>query len=150
MTDADKQHKLKEMRSGIAVELEDALSQLADLQKQIIDAEERLKLVDRLISLETGVSAPIELQSTAETFLDQCEQIILKIGRPMHVKELQARLLDMGVPIPGKGTEANLIARLQRSDARFVRTGRGTYAPVLMGVPESRPSHQKRVRRKKS
>lgn len=150
MTDAEKHRDLKAMRSRILVEFDESRAQLAELQKRIIDSEERLTLVDRLISLESGVSDPLAVHPTADTFLDHCEQIILQVGRPMHVKELQARLLDTGVPIPGRGTEANLITRLQRSDGRFVRTGRGTYAPASLGVPAVKPARQKRVRTRKS
>jgi hypothetical protein len=53
--------------------------------------------------------------------------------------------LSEGVPLPGRGTEANLLVRLHRSNGRFVRTGRGTFAPVSMGASEVKPTRRRRV-----
>jgi hypothetical protein len=41
--------------------------------------------------------------------------------------------------------EANLIVRLQRSNGRFVRVGRGTYAPTSLGLKETQPTRKRRV-----
>ena len=54
----------------------------------------------------------------------------------MHVTELRAKLLEKGIPLPGQGTEANLISRLHRAPGRFERTAPGTYKPVPKGIME--------------
>lgn len=80
-----------------------------------------------------------------DDLLDACERLVRSAGKPLHIGELHAALLKEGVPIPGRGTEANLLVRLHRSNGRFVRTGRGTYAPVSMGVQEIRPTRRRRM-----
>ena len=86
-----------------------------------------------------------ESMSPADDLLDACEKVVRNAGRPLHIKELHAALLNDGIPIPGRGTEANLLVRLHRSNGRFVRTGRGTFAPVSLGAQEVRPTQRRRV-----
>jgi hypothetical protein len=75
---------------------------------------------------------------------------MLARGRALHISELHEELLARGVPIPGRGTEANLIVRLQRSDGRFVRVGRGMYAPQKMKIPEAKPVRIRRAAERRS
>jgi hypothetical protein len=88
---------------------------------------------------------PQEQMPHADSLLDACEKVVSNAGRPLHIKELHAALLNEGIPIPGQGTEANLLVRLHRSNGRFVRTGRGTFAPASMGAQEVRPTQRRRV-----
>jgi len=81
----------------------------------------------------------------SDELLDACERVVRQAGRPLHISELHKALIGSGVVIPGRGTEANLLVRLHRASGRFVRTGRGTYAPPDM-APEVRPVHKRRVR----
>jgi hypothetical protein len=132
-------------------DLQAARAKLTELQKQIRDNEQRVALFESLMALETGRENGSARQATAgaDDLLDACEQLMQKAGKPLHIRDLHASLTDQGVPIPGKGAEANLILRLQRSD-RFVRTGRGTYAPREFGLSEVRPARTKKVRAKKA
>jgi hypothetical protein len=76
---------------------------------------------------------------SANDLLDECERILREAGGPVHIKDLHSALLQQGIPLPGKGTEANVIVRLRRAKERFVRTGRGTYGLPEFGLPEVEP-----------
>src|SRR5207253_1144130 len=78
--------------------------------------------------------------------LGASERILRDAGRPLHIKELLPLLREKGISLPGRGTEANVIVRLTRSNGRFVRTGRGTYGLPEFGLPEVKPT--KRITRK--
>ena len=142
--------ELQRLKEQAVLDLQAARARLTEVQKHIRDNEQRVELFESLIALETGQENGAARQPTAgaDDLLDACEQLMQNAGKPLHIRDLHASLIDQGVPIPGKGAEANLILRLQRSD-RFVRTGRGTYAPRVFGLPEVRPVRTKKVRAKK-
>jgi hypothetical protein len=54
-------------------------------------------------------------------------------GRPVHISELMRMLRTRGIPVPGLGTQANLISYLRR-EPQFVRTSRGMYALSAWGL----------------
>src|SRR5215218_9313579 len=139
--------ELHEWRTETRRELERARTDLADAQKRMEKAQERLELLDQLLALEEhkSIGEVKDAQEEPVALLDACEEVLREAGQPLHIKELQTTLLERGVPLPGRGTEANLIVRRQRSDGRFIRTGRGTYGLPEFGVPEARP-----VRRRKA
>lgn len=146
-------HELHEWRSEAREELERARIELIDVQKRMEAAQERLRLLDQLLALEENKGAGEvikDAQRDPVDLLDACEQILREAGKPLHIKELQAALLERGIPLPGKGTEANLIVRLQRSDGRFMRTGRGTYGLPQFGLPEAKPIRRRKVTRQRS
>lgn len=95
----------------------------------------------------SSATAPWATEARADELLDACERVVREAGRPLHISELHKALLGSSVAIPGRGTEANLLVRLHRASERFVRTGRGTYAPPDM-APEVRPVQKRRVRRR--
>lgn len=143
--------ELEAWREEARRRLEALQVEIVERQREADEMRERLTLLDRLLSLERGAAGaesgpapdmPVDL-------LDACEAIVRGAGEPLHVRTLYEALVDRRVPIPGRGTEANLIVRLQRSDGRFIRTGRGTYGLPEFGIPEAKPVRQrKRTRRK--
>lgn len=133
------------LRSAAAKELEAAEQDLASAQRRCGEARERLRLLDRLLSVEQAPTADEGSSPQTDSLLDECERIILEAGKPIHIRELHATLIRRGVPLPGRGLEANLIVRLQRSNGRFLRVGRGTYAPALLGHPETKPTRKRRI-----
>jgi hypothetical protein len=147
MVTSNKVMELQEWQSEAHEELERAQVDLARAQKRLDEAQDRLRLLHQLLALEQdkGSDAVKDTRQNPGDFLDACEQVLRDAGKPIHIKELQSALLERGVPLPGRGTEANLIVRLKRSDGRFVRTGRGTYGLSEFGVPEKKP-----VRRRKT
>jgi hypothetical protein len=79
--------------------------------------------------------------------------VLRERGKPFHISEIRTELLRRMVPIPGKGTDANVIVYLSRSP-RVCRVGRGLYALKEWGVPEVPRRHRrsttgKRGRRRK-
>lgn len=136
--------ELTRWRAEASAALEAFKKELADLQKAIKQNEQRVQLVDDLLAIE-GFPVPVARSGESDNLLDICEEIMMSSKRPLHIRELHDELLARGVAIPGRGTEANLIVRLQRSDGRFVRVGRGTYAPKGLEIPEVKPVRIRRA-----
>jgi hypothetical protein len=83
--------------------------------------------------------APSPLSANVE---DRLEAILRESRQPMHIRDLRQALIERGVPLPGRGDEANIILRLSRAKERFARTGRGLYGLTEWGV-ESVPPVQR-------
>lgn len=148
--------ELRRWRADAAEELSTAEAGLAAAQLKLEACRERVRLLDRLLTVEGGseadtatearpVATTVASLAPPDELLDACEKVVRSAGRPLHISEMHAALLKDGTPIPGRGTEANLLVRLHRSNGRFVRTGRGTYAPASMGAAEVRPTQRRRV-----
>jgi hypothetical protein len=136
---------LKKWRDESVKELEEAQRQLTSAQERLDTLRNRVGLIDRLLALEGA--GPAFVQSAvqmSEDLLNACEHIMRDVGRPLHIRELHAILREKAVPIPGMGTEANLIVRLQRSNGRFIRVGRGKYALPEFGFPEVKLAKRRR------
>src|SRR5262245_24664619 len=151
--DSGRTDDLLRWKAETTAEYETARAEMAAAQQRVEACKERLRLLDRLLTIERGPELASSQEISMETardapdaLLDACERLVISAGRPLHIKELYAALLDGGVHIPGRGTEANLLVRLHRSNGRFVRTGRGTFAPASMGKQEVRPTRRRRVR----
>lgn len=142
--------ELTRWRVEAAEEVRLLRAELAVLQKRAEDAQVRLGLVERLLALEGNAGdGSLVSHAASPDLLDACEEILRAKGHPMHISEVYSELVGEAVPIPGKGNEANVIARLQRSDGRIIRTGRGIYSLPEFGIAEQKPTKQrKRARRK--
>lgn len=133
-----------------------------DLTKQLGLTEERLNLVNRLLELDcsqtsvvgegptatasaaAGEPAPEEETSAPPATLEVgVEKILAAAGEPMHISRIRAQLINDGIPIPGKGEDANVIVRIS-ADERFCRTSRGTYALTSWGIPAMAPPKRRR------
>ena len=149
---------LQAWTEDIEREIAEITSNILPLQQQLDAAHEKLDLVRRLIHL----SAPSAtfLPRNADTvppspqvpvlpgIEDRIEEILSSSGKPMHISELRATLIQMGVPLPGRGDEANIILRLRRASSRFIRTERGTYALTSWKMPEYSPAPRKKTVRR--
>jgi hypothetical protein len=125
---------LTKLKSEIESGLEADLLTLDTVQERIRTARERLHHIDGLLgthsSAGTGRSELPPATPTPEIdFLDACEAAMSAPPSGIHVDELREKLVSDGVPIPGKGTTANIIGRLRLDPERFRRTDRGTYGP---------------------
>lgn len=142
---------------------------IAPLQEKMENASQRLDLIKRLIHLsEAGATRPkvkgdhqhtprpaqtanirpetvIGLPSSLE---DHIEDILQLADSPMHVSEIRETLIERGLPLPGKGEEANIIVRMGRSENRFVRTGKGTYGLSSWNFQPVTPTRKVRSRRR--
>jgi hypothetical protein len=74
--------------------------------------------------------------------------VLEESGQPLHISDLRRALEQRGIPIPGKGTDANVIVYLSRA-AEVCRVGKGLYALRAWGVPEV-PARHRRSRRRKA
>jgi len=100
--------------------LEEQRRELADLQQRVRVAEERVNTLRKLVRDSGGEPAmPADLLSTAMAILGE--------QGDLHLSSLREALTARGMPIPGKGTDANLVGYLNRSGGRIVRKSRGVY-----------------------
>jgi hypothetical protein len=136
---------LLKWRDQVIDDIKKNKADLADAQKRLFASQERLELIDKLLELEGEKTEDLDGNvNDPKDLLDECEKILLEAGKPMHVNKIHEELLKRGVPIPGKGTQANVISRFQRSGGRFIRTGRGTYGLPEFSVPELKPVRKQR------
>lgn len=130
------------------------------LQKRLEAAREKLDLVRRLRHLVGGGgesersthsatdAAPVGALGDVEK---RIQQILESAGEPMHIGSIRSELIARGVPLPGRGDEANIILRLRRAPTQFLRTGRGMYGLTkwnLQAVPPAAKKRRVRRRRK--
>lgn len=139
-------------------EIREIAERIGPLEAQRNAAFERLELIRRLMklhetadSVESGEAQEAVLKSSvgATDLEGEVERLLEQTGEPMHISVVRQALLDRGVPLPGRGDEANIIVRLRRLPERFTRTGRGTYGLARWGIPEATPVQRKRVARKR-
>jgi hypothetical protein len=130
----------------------------SEVDRTIATAREEQRLLERLLALRRGL--PVGSQGVPVADRDAtcgaaegerpAIQVVIEeltaAGRPVHISELMRLLRARQVPIPGSGTQANLITHLRR-DARFVRPSRGMYGLAAWGL-ESMTAPRRRRRRK--
>ena len=159
--------QLRKWRETAEKEVQELTKRMGELTKHLTAAQERSDLLNRLIHLsEDTKTNEVHTFSRSQNYEgskdlppgtewkleDYLERIFLETGEPMHIRAIQEMLIERGVPLPGKGDEANVILRLRRASNRFVRTGRGMYGLVSWGLDEVLPSkkRKKTVRRKRA
>lgn len=146
------QAPLEQWSQELATEIDQLKRQISELETRLAAAEERQSLVNRLLELE-GISTnqnesapgwqvrPNPSNSTSaggsagSELEDAVASILEESGTPLHIADIRARLIEMGVSIPGRGEDANIIVRLRKADERFTRTARGTYGIAAWGMP---------------
>ena len=75
-------------------------------------------------------------------------EILRERTKPLHISELRTELSRRGIPIPGKGTDANVIVYLSRC-GEICRVGRGLYALRAWNVPEVPARRRRSVRKRR-
>jgi hypothetical protein len=142
----------------VRLRVSDAERRRTELDRIIANGKEEERLLVRLQALrsgELGMDAEAPSQSDAvapraagagSLTVDAVVGELTNAARPLHVSELMRLLSERGIPIPGAGTQANLIAHLRRDD-RIVRPSRGMYALAASGL-ENMPSRTGRKRRR--
>ena len=122
-------NELKKWYEDALNDLIEANSTLSEAQQQVNMLEQKVKSLESLFILEGGditkIVIPEDLRQ--KDVVDSAVKIIEDNGGSMHIGEIRRKLLEAGMPLPGKGTDANLIAKFQRSNGRIVRVGRGLY-----------------------
>jgi hypothetical protein len=138
----------------------------ADLDRIIATAREEQRLLQRLLDVRRGVNRPQPSSTKHRTESEEVPAIpvsgpgskhaavqtvideLATASRPLHISELMRLLHDRSVPIPGAGTQANLITHLRR-DRRLVRTSRGMYGLSAWGLESMQPVRRVRRRRRR-
>jgi len=105
--------------------LADSRGALAAAQVDMREAEQRVRLLEELIALERG-EGHIAHERPAWDVVDATVRMLDESGEPMRIGEIRTGLVDAGVPLPGKGADANLIAKFQ-SSPQIKRVSRGVY-----------------------
>lgn len=128
--------RLRQMDAAISRVRREYVSRLEHLQAQKKPLEDALYHVEALLRFErqgaageaevAGDTPPVGI-SVKESLTDAAIGLLEDAGRPMHYKDLAARLQQSGFYIPGRDPAATLLSRITR-DGRFKRAKkRGTY-----------------------
>ena len=116
--------ELRKFRQQLLSDIETDDQRIAELRIRRIKNFQRLKHYDALL----GISNTMSMRYNTTKLLDECERFLRASSEPVHVMILHNHLMDIGMPLPGSGTVANLITRLWRSP-RFKRIAPGVYIP---------------------
>ena len=152
---------LRAWADEIEREIAEIKSSILPLQQRLDAGRERLDLVQRLLHLSSPSAASTHKNAKAVAATpqphalpgieDRMEEILRANAKPMHIRDIRSSLIQMGVPLPGRGDEANIILRLRRGRDRFLRTERGTYGLVEWNLQEySAAPQKKKVRRQRA
>ncbi len=122
------EHDIQNELATVTKDLETLLSRRDHLQAKL-DLVRVLQGLERGAKLRDGNddALPQARQTTAERLGEAVAAILDEVGEPMHMKDIRAALTSRGVPLPGRGADANVIVHLSRMPDLFVRTSRGTY-----------------------
>ena len=130
---------------GELAEIDAALVPLVERQAALI---ERLGLLKRLLtsmdaapakkdSPMNGVVAPARVYETVRDRVQlHVAEILVDVGRPLHINEIHAEFIKRGFEVPGAGKPNNITVHL--SDAtEILSPSRGYYAIKNAGQPDS-------------
>jgi hypothetical protein len=148
-------------QAALTREAENLRTEIRAKQNDLAQVEERLSLVTKLVEVETRAQAPatdangpvtpapppasaeVPARPSTLDLEDAVEEMLRAAGEPLHISTIRETLVTRGVPIPGRGDDANIIVRLSRVEDRFTRTARGTYGLAEWGVPAlARKTHK--------
>lgn len=127
--------------------LKDIEAQAVVLAKTRTDVERQITLLKELLG--EGVAAPATGETGGGRFGDILREILEESSHPMHLVEIRNSLSERGVEVPGRGTDANIIAHLRRLPGVY-RVGRGTYStsPPDEGIVASTRRRRRKRRRR--
>jgi hypothetical protein len=137
--------QLSTWSAAIEAELKELALQARGLEEKRQLLARRLGLVRELLDGEQ-ITTRSEGQKVSPGFRQQVEEIVREAEGPLHLDDIRARLIRRGVEVPGRGTDANIIAHLGRISG-IVRVGRGTYSFNGTGVVAA-PTRRRKRRRK--
>ena len=139
--------------NGQLVELHQQISKIqgkaADVQRELGIVRSLLQIYHSDASSKTFGMELEYLESIKgidpNSFEGSIKSILTKAGEPMNINMIENELRSKNIPIPGKGTRANIITRITRANDMFVRVGSGRYALKEWGW---KPIKTKRNKRK--
>lgn len=134
-TDADRIQALLQWQRQLADQLAELWSRRDELNEAIARKETQARNIRELLQSEGyGVEGIVgNLRPPNGAVADAAYELIKDGGQPLYYKDLADRLIDAGLPIPGRDPQANLLSYVVR-DQRFQRISRGTYALAEWGL----------------
>jgi hypothetical protein len=141
---------------------------IAELQQVLVRIQEEDQLLEQLLAVRRGeASGPspkltsigadrpgdvaVPSGKSKHPVVQDVVSTLEEAKRPLHISELMRLLGQHGTPLPGSGTQANVIAHIRRDD-RLVRPSRGMYGLTAWGLEEMpvRPAAARGKRRKRA
>lgn len=130
-------------------------AQLAVRQANVQNLRQQIQLLKQLIALrdgqgdsnQSGVDPSLTTSATKATLSELVRDILDAHGQPMHIAMIRGALIAQGHSIPGRGTDANVIAHISRNDS-IVRVGKGMYALASWGLT-TMPKRKRRATRRR-
>jgi len=136
-------------------------AELAAITEELRRAEREVQLITEVIRVrnEEGEEAKpprsvpivpeqpdLAVDSQKPRLAEAVVEVLRRHGKVMHIQELTAAVRRAGIPIPGRGESANLIAHI-RPHPEVVRPVRGVYGLREWGIEEAVPRPRRRRRR---
>lgn len=125
-------------------DLDEAKRELAAAQQRVRMAERALSAIQDIRMMRArSEDADRSEVSPRDQFIETVAIVIAEHGGEMRLSALREELYTRGIALPGKGTDANLLARLRRSHGRVQHVRRGVYAvttPDSAGFSDSAES----------
>ena len=87
--------------------------------------DQMIKIIDESMNVDES-----RIEGDLKRFEEYIAEILGTSSTPMHIREIYERLVEMRIPIPGKGRLENVVARISRAKDMFAREGRGKYVFV--------------------
>lgn len=149
---SDRVRTLLSWRDQVREELAELRKHQSSLGDEVSKRDSQLRSILALLESEGYVeSRSIASGLDPNGSIADCAYAVLReSGQPTYYKDLAARVLEMGISIPGKDAAANLLSHIGRDD-RFQRVKRGTYALTEWKAPKQkkRGGNRGRTRRTK-
>jgi hypothetical protein len=141
---------IKKWLAEIAEAITSNTAELERIRAKIAADKRRETALRALLDAETLSPA---LAATGPVGIDRhpiergAMEVLKVVGKPIHVADLRRELIQRGVPIPGKGNDANVIVYLSRAP-EISRVGKGLYALREWEMPQV-PARRRRSPRRK-
>jgi len=128
-------------------------AELTGKQVHVESLRQQIELLRQLIGLRDGqgmareraLDRSLAPASRTRSISELVGSVLDAHGEPMHISTIRGALVAQGHSIPGRGTDANVIAHISRADS-IVRVGKGMYALASWGLPP-KPRQKRRTKK---
>jgi hypothetical protein len=127
-------------------------TELAAKQARVENLRQQIQLLRQLVALrdgegdfrETRLDLFRAMPASTRSVSELVREVLAARGKPMHISDIREALIAQGHSIPGRGTDANIIAHIIR-DESMARVARGTYALASWGL-QAKPKKKRRAK----